>query len=44
MKEYVPFSYSYVVAVDYLESMRSLFREIHRSGIINNEGLKAWDY
>ena len=43
MKEYVPFSYTYVVAVDYLETMRSFFREISRAEIINNEGLKAWD-
>ena len=43
MKEYVPFSYTYVIAVDYLENMRASFKEYYESGTIDNSGLKAWD-
>jgi hypothetical protein len=44
MKEYVALSYSYVIAVDYLDVIRSNFKTIYESGSILNEGLKAWDY
>ena len=43
MKEYVPLSYSYVIAVDYLDVIRSNFKKVYESGTILNEGLKAWD-
>lgn len=43
MKEYVALSYTYVLAVDYLDIMRGNFKEIHDAGTITNEGLKAWD-
>ncbi len=43
MKEYVPLSYSYVVAVDYLDIMRKDFKEIYEKGEMTNLGLKAWD-
>ena len=43
MKEYVPLSYSYVVAVDYLPIIRSTFKNINEAGIITNKGLEAWD-
>ena len=43
MKEYVPLSYSYVVAVDYLAVMRAAFKNINESGTITNKGLEAWD-
>ena len=43
MKEYVPLSYTYVVAVDYLPIMRSAFKNINEAGIITNKGLEAWD-
>ena len=43
MKEYVPLSYSYVVAVDYLDIMRKGFKEIYETGEMTNQGLKAWD-
>ena len=43
MKEYVPLSYSYVVAVDYLPIMRSSFKNIDEAGVITNKGLEAWD-
>jgi hypothetical protein len=43
MKEYVPLSYTYVVAVDYLPIMRSAFKNIHEAGVITNKGLEAWD-
>ena len=39
MEEYVPISYTYVIAVDYVPVMRAAF-----SGMsITNEGLDAWD-
>lgn len=43
MKEYVAFSYTYVIAVDYLDIMRGNFKVIYDAGEITNEGLKAWD-
>ena len=43
MKEYIPLSYSYVVAVDYLDIMRKDFKAIYEKGEMTNEGLKAWD-
>ena len=43
MKEYIPLSYSYVIAVDTLSEMRANFKEIHDSKTMLNEGLKAWD-
>ncbi|MBQ8394001.1 MAG: hypothetical protein IJX49_00325 [Clostridia bacterium] len=43
MKEYIPLSYSYVVAVDTLSEMRASFKEIYESQTMLNEGLKAWD-
>jgi hypothetical protein len=43
MKEYVPLSYTYVIAVDYLPVMRAGFKEIALSGGITNEGLNAWE-
>ena len=43
MKEYVALSYTYVIAVDYLENFRASFKEYHDNGMINNDGLQAWD-
>lgn len=43
MKEYVALSYTYVIAVDYLDIFRSNFKAIYESGEVTNEGLKAWD-
>lgn len=43
MKEYVPLSYTYVIAVDYLPVIRASFKEIALSGSITNEGLDAWE-
>jgi hypothetical protein len=43
MKEYVALSYTYVIAVDELETMRASFKEYHDNNMINNEGLRAWD-
>ena len=43
MKEYVPLSYSYVVAVNYLAIMRKDFKAIYEQGEMTNQGLKAWD-
>ncbi|MBO5736245.1 MAG: hypothetical protein J6S04_00405 [Clostridia bacterium] len=43
MKEYIPISYTYVVAVDYLPIMRSSFKNIHEAGVITNKGLEAWN-
>ena len=43
MKEYIPFSYSYVVAVNYLDIMRKDFKAIYEQGEMTNQGLKAWD-
>ena len=43
MKEYIPLSYSYVIAVDMLSEMREAFKDIHDSKTMLNEGLKAWD-
>ena len=43
MKEYVPLSYSYVVAVNYLDIMRKDFKAIYEQGEMTNQGLKAWD-
>ena len=43
MKEYVPLTYSYVLAVDMLSEMRKAFKDIYDSGTMLNEGLKAWD-
>ena len=43
MKEYIPLSYSYVVAVDMLDVMRENFKSIYESHTMLNEGLKAWD-
>ena len=43
MKEYIPLSYSYVVAVDMLDVMRENFKELYESKTMLNEGLKAWD-
>jgi hypothetical protein len=43
MKEYVPLSYSYVVAVNYLDIMRKDFKAIYEKGEMTNQGLKAWD-
>ena len=43
MKEYVALSYTYVIAVDYLENFRANFKEYHDNASITNEGLKAWD-
>ena len=40
---YVPLSYSYVVAVYYLDIMRKDFKAIYEKGEMTNEGLKAWD-
>ena len=42
MKAYTPISYQYVLAVDYVEAMRSNFYDIHESGIITNESLDVW--
>ena len=44
MKEYVAFSYSYVVAVDFVENFRAEFKQLHDTNAIDNSGLKAWDY
>ena len=44
MKEYVPLSYTYVIAVDYLSNFRAAFKEYHNSGAIDNSTLKNWDY
>ena len=44
MKEYVPLSYTYVVAVDYLDTIRKDFKKIKDSNGVDNSGLKAWDY
>ena len=44
MKEYVPLSYTYLIAVDYLDNFRANFKEYYDNKLINNEGLKAWDY
>ena len=43
MKEYVALSYTYVIAVDYLDNMRASFKEYYENGTIDNSGLKAWD-
>ena len=43
MKEYVALSYTYVIAVDDLETIRANFKEYHDNGMINNDGLKAWN-
>ena len=43
MKEYIPLSYSYVVAVNYLDIMRKDFKAIYETGEMTNQGLKAWD-
>ena len=43
MKEYVAFSYNYVVAVDFVENFRMQFKELHDTDAIDNSGLKAWD-
>ena len=43
MKEYVPMSYTYVVAVDYLAVMRASFKNIDEAGVITNKGLEAWN-
>ena len=43
MKEYVAISYSYVVAVNYLDIMRKDFKAIYEKGEMTNQGLKAWD-
>ena len=43
MKEYVPLSYTYVVAVNYLDIMRKDFKSIYEKGEMTNQGLKAWD-
>lgn len=43
MKEYVALSYSYVVAVDYVDTMRSNFKAIYQTGEMTNDGLNAWD-
>ena len=43
MKEYVPLSYTYVVAVDYLSVFRASFKDIDESGAITNKGLEAWN-
>ena len=42
MKEYIPLSYSYVLAVDMLPQMREAFKEIYDSKTMLNEGLYAW--
>ena len=44
MKEYVPLSYTYVVAVDYLDTIRKDFKKIKDVNGVDNSGLKAWDY
>ncbi|MBQ8430215.1 MAG: hypothetical protein IJX30_09040, partial [Clostridia bacterium] len=43
MKEYVALSYTYVIAVEYLENFLASFKEYHDNGMINNDGLQAWD-
>ena len=43
MKEYVAISYSYVVAVNYLDIMRKDFKAIYEKGEMTNQGLKAWN-
>lgn len=43
MQEYVPLSYSYVIAVDTISNMRSTFQALEESGSLNNNGFDAWD-
>ncbi len=42
MKEYVPMSYTYVLAVDYVSVMRNNFKALAASETIKNENIKAW--
>ena len=44
MKEYVALSYTYAIAVDHLDDIRETFKLYHDNNIIDNSGLKAWDY
>jgi hypothetical protein len=43
MENYVPLTYSYVVAVDTISNMRNIFQTIENSGSLKNEGLDVWD-
>ena len=42
MKAYKPMNYQYVLAIDYVDTMRSNFYDIHDSGAITNKGLDDW--
>ena len=43
MENYVPLTYSYVVAVDTISNMRSTFQALEQAGSLRNEGFDAWD-
>ena len=42
MKQYVPLTYQYVIAVDYLPVMRAQFKNVYEKEGITNESLNAW--
>jgi len=42
MREYTKMQYQYVLAVDYLDSMRDSFYSLHEIGAITNETLDDW--
>lgn len=43
MLDYLPFSYSYVLSVDYLPVIRNNFRNIYLKEEINNQTMYVWD-
>lgn len=43
MKEYKPFTYSYLMAVDYLPLFRSAFKDVSTSSPLDNSNLKNWN-
>ena len=43
MAAYVPIEYTYVLAVNDINTVRSQFAEIHRTGKVTNAGMKQGD-
>lgn len=43
MLDYIPFTYSYAISVDYLPVMRNNFRNLYLDGAIDNSTMFIWD-
>lgn len=43
MDQYIPLEYTYVIRVDELSNIRSVFKNLAQEGSVDNSGLTVWD-